>query len=147
MYGVVLVRREEAPPALPPPTLVLWPLSERETSRAILPPIFIGWWSFVGRMRLRDLSCRRLSFGHLQGGGEDGTPALLPPIFTAWLSSGWTMRLRLRSSPCRGGFGSCDVFCLHFSNQNDTAASQDICARSETITDAQMYGTGTKLTA
>ena len=33
IYGVALVWGEEAPPALPPPTLVLWPLSERERRR------------------------------------------------------------------------------------------------------------------
>jgi len=57
----------------------------RETSPEILPQIFTASRSSEGRMRLRYLSRRTSSRGHLQGGGRRRRPS---PKYSRWRSSG-----------------------------------------------------------
>ena len=59
-------RGGDAPPPLPPSTLVPWPPSGRETP-AILPHLIAAWRSSGRRMLLQYLSRRISSRGHLQG--------------------------------------------------------------------------------
>ena len=68
----------------------------RETSPEILPQIFTAWRSSEGRMRLRYLSRRTSSRGHLQGGGRRRRPS---PKYSRWRSSGERTRLRTSFPP------------------------------------------------
>ena len=94
IYGVAVVRREDAPPVLLPLNLVPWPLSGRATPRSIHPPTFAARRSSGERVYLRHSPRRPSSRGLRQGERRQRS---YPPIFAARRSSRGSIRLQCLS--------------------------------------------------
>ena len=93
--GTEVVRGEGVPPALPPPTLVPWPPSGRETRDRSSPQY--SWCQSSGRrMRLRYSPAEPSRVASVIG--RETPRSILPQIYSWWLSSGGE---RLRYSPRR----------------------------------------------